>query len=195
MHPDFQLPSIGKISGRSSSITAAFFTAITPVVKPSEAEVEQALDILGMTKGRCVCVYCGGERSEWDHFRPIVENQLPTGFITEIANLVPACGKCNQSKGGKGWREWMYSKAKKSPLTRGVPSLDEKANRLSVFEKWREPVRLDYEAIFGSELWQTYLGKRESALRMLVEAQGFATDLRTRVEAHMREYSLVSRES
>lgn len=195
MHPDFQLPSIGRISGRSSSITAAFFTAITPVVRPSEAEVEEALGILGMSKGRCWCAYCGGERSEWDHFRPIVQAQRPTGYITEIANLVPACGKCNQSKGSKHWRAWMYGNAKRSPLARGIPDLDGKASRLSVFEAWREPIRLTYEEIFGSKLWQEYLGKWDLALKMLADAQGYATSLRQHVEVHMRERSAVSRKA
>lgn len=51
MYPDFDLPSRGSISGRTSSITAAFFQAITPVIEPSEEEVDEALAILGMARG------------------------------------------------------------------------------------------------------------------------------------------------
>ena len=51
-----------------------------------------------------------------------------TGFITEIANLVPACGKCNQSKGNKPWRDWMLSGAKLSPTGRAVANV---ADRVS----------------------------------------------------------------
>src|SRR5688572_33120377 len=129
MHPDFDLPSPGSIKGRSSSITAAFIQAIVPVIEPTDAEVVEALSVLGMKPGTCVCAYCGDPRTEWDHFRPLVSGQRPTGFITEIANMVPACGKCNQSKGGKPWRQWMTSKAKRSPTSREVNDLDGKIAR------------------------------------------------------------------
>jgi len=48
MHREFDLPSRGRIDGRTSSITAAFFQAITPVIPPSDAEVEEAIAVLGM---------------------------------------------------------------------------------------------------------------------------------------------------
>ena len=48
MHADFDLPSRGRVDGRTSSITAAFFQAITPVIPPSDEEVEEALSVLGM---------------------------------------------------------------------------------------------------------------------------------------------------
>jgi hypothetical protein len=147
MHPDFQLPSQMTIHGRSSSITASFFTSLTPVIEPSETDVEEALKVLGMFRGHCVCAYCGAAKSEWDHFRPIVEKQLPTGFITEIANLVPSCGKCNQSKGNKHWKQWMLGLAKGSPKSRGVSDLAERVSRLEAYENWRKPVQLNYAAI------------------------------------------------
>src|SRR5687768_4986894 len=107
----FQMPTSMTITGRSSSITNAFVSAIIPVVFPTEAEVIEALAVLGMLPTDVRCAYCGDASSEWDHLRPLVVNQKPTGFISEIANLVPSCGKCNQSKGKKPWREWMCSSA------------------------------------------------------------------------------------
>src|SRR5665213_2950080 len=100
-----QLPSPGNIAGRSSSITNAFFNSIIPIHEPSEEEVLGALRILEIDPDDIRCAYCGDKASEWDHLRPIIVDQQPTGFVTEIANLVPACGKCNQSKGNKHWRE------------------------------------------------------------------------------------------
>jgi hypothetical protein len=139
MHPDFDPPTRGQIAGRTSSITAAFFQAITPVRVPSDAEVDEVLAVLGMSPGNCRCAYCGDARTEWDHFRPIVKERQPTGYITEIANLVPSCGKCNQSKGNKNWKEWMLSQAKRSPKQRQIPDLPARVARLEAFEKWREP--------------------------------------------------------
>src|SRR5216683_808747 len=114
-----KMPSPGNIAGRSSSITNAFFNAIIPIVAPSEEEELEALAILQMDSADIRCAYCGDKSTEWDHLRPIITNQRPTGFITEIANLVPACGKCNQSKGKAHWRSWMQSAARLSPKTRG----------------------------------------------------------------------------
>jgi hypothetical protein len=69
MHSDFDLPSKGSVDGRTSSITAAFFQAITPVIPPSDGEVDEALAVLGMMRGSCRCAFCGDPRTERDHFR------------------------------------------------------------------------------------------------------------------------------
>jgi len=97
----FGMPTPMKITGRSSSITNAFINSIIPVIQPSESEVKKALEILGMGLDSFQTAYCGSIASEWDHLRPLVMKQKPTGYISEIHNLVPSCGKCNQSKGNK----------------------------------------------------------------------------------------------
>lgn len=178
MHPDFDLPSPGSIKGRSSSITAAFIQAIVPVVEPTSAEVVEALSILGMKPGACVCAYCGDARTEWDHFRPLVTNQRPTGYITELANLVPACGKCNQSKGSKHWRTWITSNAKRSPKARGVPNLNDKIARLERYERWREPRTVDFEALIGAVLYDKHWENWKELLHLMDKAQQHALTVR-----------------
>ncbi len=184
-HPDFQLPVPGSIHGRSSTITAAFFSAITPVKIPSYEDVVEALGVLEMSIGNCTCAYCGGKKTEWDHLRPIVINKKPTGYITEIANLVPACGKCNQSKGNKPWREWIRSKALQSPQTRSIADLDRRFACLEAYERWREPVHIDYEKILESSLWEKHLKNREFLLEKMKEAQEHAKVLRKALEEHL----------
>lgn len=184
-HPDFLLPVAGSIHGRSSTITAAFFSTITPVKVPSYEDVVEALEVLGMSTDKCTCIYCGGKKSEWDHLRPIVINKRPTGYITEIANLVPACGKCNQSKGNKPWREWIRSKAPHSPQTRGMTDLEERVGRLEAYERWRQPVRLDYEKILELALWEKHIKNWEQLLEKMKEAQEHAKVLRQALEAHL----------
>jgi 5-methylcytosine-specific restriction endonuclease McrA len=120
MPTTFQMPTPVSIMGRSSSITNSFINAIIPVVLPTEDELREALSILQMSADDLRCAYCGDRSTEWDHLRPLVVNQRPTGYISEIGNLVPACGKCNQSKGNKPWRSWMEGTAPQSPKTRGV---------------------------------------------------------------------------
>jgi hypothetical protein len=98
-----QLPTPMNVAGRSSSITNAFISAIIPVIEPGEEEEREALGILRIDPEDIRCAYCGDKATEWDHLRPIISNQEPTGYITEIANLVPSCGKCNQSY--ENWRQ------------------------------------------------------------------------------------------
>jgi hypothetical protein len=176
---DFDLPSSGSIKGRESSITAAFIQAIVPVVEPTDGEIAEALEILCMQSGNCVCAYCGDPRTEWDHFRPLVTAQRPTGYITEIANLVPACGKCNQSKGGKYWRDWMTSDAKRSPKTRGVAGLAQRIQRLENYEKWRVPRKVDFQALVGSELYSQHWANWQQLLALMDSAQKLALQLRS----------------
>ena len=156
------------------------------MVEPTDQEVEEALSFLGMVRGRCACAYCGDPKTEWDHFRAIVVNQLPTGFITEIANLVPACGKCNQSKGNKHWKAWMLGLAKGSPKVRGVRDLEQRIARLENFEKWRVAVKLDYASIVGDELWKKHLMHWKGLLAAMAVAQSHAEELRAAIESHLR---------
>src|ERR1039457_7082974 len=122
----FQMPSVQTMVSRKSSITNAFVNSVIPTIVPTADEIEESLRILGMDHNDVRCAYCGDGSSEWDHLRPLVVNRRPTGFITEIANLVPACGKCNQSKGNKDWKEWMRGSAAQSPARRGVLDIEER---------------------------------------------------------------------
>lgn len=142
----FRMPKPVKISARSSSITNSFVNGIILVVVPTSEEVRAALEILDMLDA-VACAYCGDPFTEWDHLRPLVKDKNPTGDISEIHNLVPACGKCNQSKGNKPWREWMFGPAALSPQTRGKSDLEERAARLEAYEAWMAPTRVNFEEL------------------------------------------------
>ena len=140
-HPDFNPPGKPpKLTSRRSTLTGLFFTSLTPYVEPTEAEVDKALAVLGMKRGSCICAYCGDKKSEWDHFRAVVKGRKPTGYITEIANLVPSCGKCNQSRGNKDWKAWMLGSAAQSPTSRKIADIPERIQRLEAFSFWGKPV-------------------------------------------------------
>jgi len=87
----FRMPSIQTMTSRKTSITNAFVCAIVPSLRPSLEEIAEALCILGMDPSDVRCAYCGDRASEWDHLRPLVVKRRPTGFISEITNLVPSC--------------------------------------------------------------------------------------------------------
>ena len=152
----FRMPTPVKITGRSSSVTNSFVNSIIPIVRPEASDVAEALSVLGMTPETIACVYCGDRATEWDHLRPLVIGKKPTGYVSEIANLVPACGKCNQSKGNKPWEQWILSTATLSPKARGVANLAERIERLHAFEQWREPTKVDFETVVGEELWEEH---------------------------------------
>lgn len=177
----FRMPSMQTMVSRKSSITNAFVNAIIPTVLPSPDEVEEALGILGMDPADVRCAYCGDKSTEWDHLRPLVVKRRPTGYITEIANLVPACGKCNQSKGNKPWRDWILSSAKLSPTGRGVPNVADRVSRLEAYERWRSPTKVDFQSILGQETWEHYWSLCEAVNEELRQNQQVADSIRARI--------------
>jgi hypothetical protein len=177
----FRMPYLQTMSSRKTSITNAFVGAIIPCVRPSVEDIEEALRILGMDPMDVRCAYCGDKASEWDHLRPLVLNRRPTGFVSEIANLVPSCGKCNQSKGNKPWHDWMLSNAKLSPTGRGIANVQERISRLEEYERWRAPMRIDFAAILGREDWEHYWSLCEAVIAEMRECQVVADSIRQRV--------------
>lgn len=181
----FKMPTPMKITGRSSSITNSFINSIIPIIIPTDNQVRKALEILGMEYDSFQCAYCGATASEWDHLRPLVFNKLPTGYISEIYNLVPSCGKCNQSKGNKPWKEWMQSTAKLSPKVRGIKDIDERIRRLENYESWAAPTVIDFEAVVGTEKWKQHWRNWEAVQSVMRDAQELATEIRQTVaKAH-----------
>lgn len=178
------MPNAVRITGRSSSITNSFVNGIVPIIKPTEAEIDEALAVLGMTDN-VVCAYCGDTATEWDHLRPLVEAQRPTGFIHEIHNLVPACGKCNQSKGNKSWRSWMLGSARLSPATRGISDLDKRIVVLEGYESWGDPTRVDFAQMVGEELWDQHWANHVALLDQMRDAEKVVDLIRARIAEAM----------
>ena len=175
------MPTPMKITGRSSSITNAFINSIIPVVPPSADQVKQSLEILGMTPETFQCAYCGSVASEWDHLRPLVKDKKPTGFISEIHNLVPSCGKCNQSKGNKEWKAWIISTAKLSPTARGIKDIAERIKRLEAYENWCTPTNMNFEAVVGKDFWSQHWQNWERVQSLMRESQKLAAEINLRV--------------
>lgn len=171
-----------KVTGRTSSITNAFVNSIIPSIFPSDDEILEALNILGMTPESVECAYCGDPPTEWDHLRPIVRDKQPTGYISEIGNLVPSCGKCNQSKGNKLWRDWMLSEARLSPKSKGVSDLEERISRIAAYEKWRPRAPIDLQSIVGEEDWHLHWHNHEKIVNLMRESQIYADKIKATIE-------------
>jgi hypothetical protein len=174
---------------RKSSITNAFVSAIIPVVPPTHADIDKSLEILDMAPNDVRCAYCGDVSTEWDHLRPLVIKRRPTGYISEIANLVPACGKCNQSKGNKNWRDWIVSAAPRSPTGRAIGGTDLRVVRLDAYEKWRTPTQVDFLAIVGDRDWEEYWKLCDELIVELHKCQAVADTIRARVISAVQHQS------
>ncbi len=190
----FQMPSVQTMVSRKSSITNAFVNSLIPVIRPTPDEIAEALRILGMVADDVRCAYCGDKSSEWDHLRPLVLKMRPTGYISEIANLVPSCGKCNQSKGNSDWRTWILStKGKHSPTRRGIENLPERINRLGQYERWRSPTKIDFESFVPTEEWENYWSMWSEINEELRRCQEMAEKIRQRIASRLLSDQAASR--
>ncbi len=185
-HPAFRMPRPMKITGRTSAITNAFVNGIIPVCVPSKEEVQRALEVLEIDEDHVTCAYCGDPATEWDHLQPIVSDKRPTGFISEIANLVPACGKCNQSKSGSPWRAWMLGAAPLSPATRGISDLNQRVERLERFVVMFKPRKLNFETLVPKQLWEQHWRNHDKLHKLMREYQEVANLVRKAASTAIR---------
>lgn len=182
MFRDFKAPSSNGIIGRKSTITSEFVRALIPVLDPTVEEYNHALSILEQTEGELQCSYCGGIFSEWDHFQPVVKNRKPTGHISNIQNLVPSCGKCNQSKGNRHWKEWMFRDAKLSPKSREVSDLDERSRKLELYEEWAVGAAINFEELLTEKELEQHWSNLEDIVELMRKADVHANTLRMKIQ-------------
>ncbi len=178
----FQMPKPVNIMGRTSSITNSFVNGIIPCIPPTEDEVRECLNILGLNPNDLRCAYCNDKATEWDHFRPLVKNKKPTGYISDIYNLVPSCGKCNQSKGNKDWRIWILSNAKLSPKARKILKLEERIKKLEQFEKWKDVKPINLEELVDIGLWQEHWKNCERLYEFMKESQETSQKIQNQIK-------------
>lgn len=112
---------------------------------------------------------------------------MPTGYISEIHNLVPSCSKCNQSKGNREWREWIVSDANLSPKTRGVPSLQERIERLERYKLTFEPMRIDFREIVGDELWDEHWRNYGAVIKAMEDARETSDKVKAQIAQSVME--------
>ncbi|PWI28874.1 HNH endonuclease [Flavobacteriaceae bacterium LYZ1037] len=174
----FKIPNAVSIKGRTSSITNSFINGVIPIIQPTENEIDEVLKIFNLSKNKVECIYCGDKSTEWDHLQPLIKNKRFTGFITEIQNLVPACGKCNQSKGNRNWFDWIYSSAKQSPYARQISDIDERAKRIRKFENWKKTTNIDFKEIVGNEKWTEYENLYQIIIKSMNECQIVSNEIK-----------------
>jgi len=173
-----KVPKTSKITSRSSSITNAFIQTILPTRSWSGVEEAEALGILGMARPALSCSYCGDATSEWDHLFPLVRHKQPTGFIHEIRNLVPSCGRCNHSKSGGDWDVWFQNPNSNSPTKRNVPDREDRFERLVEFVKWGDLTAIPFHELIDKEELNSYWRVLAQIQMDLAAAQQIANRLK-----------------
>lgn len=168
----FKIPNKATITARTSSLTNSFIASIMPYVKPSLEDFAKALKILQMEENGLTCVYCGGKHTEWDHLRPFVEKKRPTGYYTTMFNLVPACGKCNQSKGNSDWETWI------NDAHHDLHDLKKRIGILKKYEKAGNLRPVSPEDILGKEVFKKYMTLCDEIIVKMKEAHEVSCRLR-----------------
>lgn len=175
-----------KITARVTSLAHAFVHAIIP--RQVDKQKQKSLyEKSGIVEGECA--YCGDRASDGDHFRALVKGGRPSGYFHTADNIIPSCGRCNQSKSGAHWRSWISGAALHSPATREIPDLETRIERLSAFEALveREATPVAYlREKAGVELWDEYWARLDRIKADLVEAENAAAVIRERLDHAFR---------
>ena len=171
------MPTKSDLNGRSSTISNAFAISVTPYIRPSEQELSNYYSDLETEEGQCA--YCLGIGNGKDHLKPLVSSGMPTGYITDIHNLVPCCQRCNSSKGSKSFREWYKSSENIARLEKAGLTDEQIESRYTIICSFEDkiPGPIDYESIVGKELWDEYKQRRLKLLQELNDNQKFCDRL------------------
>lgn len=186
---EFKLPNATTLSGRKSTIAKSFSDGIAPRLQPTREEHEQFIKFFPKVDGNHKCAYCGDRFEYYEHFRPLVIGTKPTGYGSDIYNLVPSCGNCNQNKGNSNWKEWMDD-------NRNAGRADKFAHRKRVdqlknFEKWGEEkvIFIDYEKVVGSEKWQQYMKDYQTICETLNEMHKLQKEIKSVIVNEVKKAS------
>ncbi len=177
MNKKFKLPTKSDLKSRTSTISNAFAIAITPYIYPSQNEIECFFKELNLEQGQCA--YCLDKANAMDHVKPLVTGGLPTGYITEIRNLVPCCSACNSAKGSQDFKTW-YKSSKNVERLHSEGLTDEQIeNRFLIISKYIDkiPDPIDYKTILGDKLWNEYLRRKNEMINLLKDDQLFCDKL------------------
>jgi hypothetical protein len=173
-----------KITGRGTTLAAAFVQAIIPR-RIDEVAQAALYERFGIDAKKCV--YCGGNKTDDDHLRAIVRRGKPSGYFHTIGNVVPACGPCNQSKGGSDWLAWMTStRAKGSPTKKGTTGTDARIELLAKFAEVANSMCMSEQEMreaVGHSLWDRYWARLDAIKSLMADAQKEAEQVCDRLQA------------
>lgn len=175
------MPACQSLKARTSTINNAFVNSITPIIYPDDSQLADYYKKLGIKEGECV--YCGGIGNGVDHLKPLVKDCMPTGYITDIHNLVSCCQMCNSSKGAKPFREWYKSDKnvkRLKDLGKDDKFIEERYKKICDYED-SIPSPIDYERIVGKEMWDEYKKRKDNLIKQMNEDHEFLEKLKKEI--------------
>jgi hypothetical protein len=120
-----------------------------------------------MSEGNVLCIYCGtAPATRWDHLHPVSK-----GGDSGPGNLVPACGRCDDSKQDSTIEEWAASGAKHRPPPSRAPVI---LARIKEYKRAYAYEAREFETKLSPEQRAIYLRFREKldALREQMRIDG-----------------------
>lgn len=120
------------------------------------------------------CAFCGGaEAPRNDHLVPVINRG---DFIRQ--NVVPACAKCDDSKGQKDFRSWMREATSKSSLRQRGFTDTQIEERIQRIEQWQT----GYESKTDEQLFEKNLSRYRLILEkmdnLIKKAQQLVNDVK-----------------
>lgn len=134
----------------------------------TEDDRDAALELFGG------CAFCGAtEAPRNDHLVPVIDRG---DFVRQ--NVVPACAKCDDSKGKKGFRSWMREARSKCSLRQRGFTDAQIEERIQQIEEWQA----GYEPKTDEQLFRENLSRYPLILQkmdnLIEEARQLVNDVR-----------------
>jgi hypothetical protein len=122
------------------------------------------------------CAFCGDPNAtRKDHLIPVISN----GDFTSN-NIVPACQKCDDSKGQKEYTIWMRnSRSPKSLKIRKGMTDEEIERRINHIEKWQKGYKAKSEKELFGKYYEEYLSVLQEMDDLCTKARQLVTKVKT----------------
>lgn len=153
---------------RKTTISHAFASAATPVVKCDDEKMTKALNFLGQDpNGDLQCIYCNGQAETWDHLVSLVKKGeiRDLGYGHQLGNLVPCCKACNSRKRHTDFNEFVRD-----------PKLVKLLKKYQ--QRFGRPINLRRCEKKMKEEWIRYKNLREKIFGLMQRADKIASKLR-----------------
>lgn len=183
------MPSKSDVSARISTINNAFAQSVIPrILEEDQEKLKTYYHELGIKEGQCA--YCLKDRaSTGDHLRPLIKDKLPTGYLTNISNIVPCCSECNSSKGGKDFEVWYKSnknleRLKKIGLTE--KQINDRYNTITRYLTKHKQKPLNFKNIVGIADWNEFIKRKKQLEKLLNDDKKFCDKLLDKIKKHIQ---------
>jgi hypothetical protein len=182
----FRLPNAPNLNSRKSTIAKALSDGISPRLRPTESQFEEYSKFFPKKEGGYDCAYCGNSFHYMEHFRPLVIELFPTGYGSDIYNLVPSCKNCNEKKKNDPWIKWMNDKD--NP---GIVDIEAHSRRFAIleqFQDWGESrvIHIPYKDLIGEEKWNEYIKQYRQVLDFLKNMNELQKEIKNEVNKHLK---------